>query len=237
MNNKNMLEEIEANIIKNGDASYTSIDMCIKNNNVFGILFISEMLPNINNIIQIFQNLIDIIKKEQENNFFTLIICICSEEKEDFEKTLLKISKLSCFILPYNSEYKEKIINKFNIVVLPSLLIFNKEGKYIEGLNNDGIEKLTFGKLKGWKNILDHIQPINNKKIIRKYFIGQEGAVFGHEHILFYSDYLCKSPSYGRGNWYCDICGASHGYTDLNFYCDLCGYDVCDNCYEKNKKY
>ena len=169
MNNKNILEEIEANIIKNGDASYTSIDICIKNNNIFGLLFLSEILPNINNIIQIFQNLIDIIKKEQENNYFTLIICICSEEKEDFEKTLLKISKLSCFILPYNSEYKEKIINKFNI--------------------------------------------------------------------LFYSDYLSKSPDYGRGNWYCDICGAKHAYSDLNFYCDLCGYDVCDICYEKNKKY
>ena len=236
MNNKNILEEIEANIIKNGDASYTSIDMCIKNNNVFGILFISEMLPNINNIIQIFQNLIDIIKKEQENNYFTLIICICSEEKEDFEKTLLKISKLSCFILPYNSEYKEKIINKFNIVVLPSLLIFNKEGKNIESLNNDDIEKMTFEKLKGWKNILDNIQSINIKKL-RKYYIGQEGAVYNHEHILFYSDYLSKSPDYGRGNWYCDICGAKHAYSDLNFYCDLCGYDVCDVCYEKNKKY
>ena len=236
MNNKNILEDIEANIIKNGDASYTSIDICIKNNNIFGILFISEFLPNIDKIIQIFENLLDKIQKELNNNIFTLIICICSDEEEDFKKTLSKMSRLSCFVLPYNSEYKEKIINKFNIVILPSLLIFNKEGKYIESLNNDEIEKITLEKIIGWKNILNYVQPTNVKKI-RKYYIGQEGSVFGHEHVLFYSDYLCKSPSYGRGNWYCDICGASHTYSDLNFYCDLCGYDVCDNCYEKNKKY
>ena len=236
MNNKNILEDIEANIIKNGDASYTSIDICIKNNNIFGILFISEFLPNIDKIIQIFENLLDKIQKELNNNIFTLIICICSDEEENFKKTLSKISRLSCFILPYNSEYKEKIINKFNILILPSLLIFNKEGKYIESLNNDEIEKITLEKIIGWKNILNYVQPTNVKKV-RKYYIGQEGAVFGHEHVLFYSDYLCKSPSYGRGNWYCDICSASHPYSDFNFYCDLCGYDVCDNCYEKNKKY
>ena len=235
MNNKNILEEIEESIIKKGDASYTSINICIKNNNIFGMLFISEFIPNFSDIMQIIQNLMNINSKE-ENSIFTLIICICSEEKEDFEKTLSMISKLSCFILPYNSDLKEKIINKFNIVLLPSLLLFDKEGLLLESLNNDEIGKITFEKIKGWKNNLSHMQRENAKKI-RKYFIGQEGSVFGHEHILFYSDYLCKNPSYGKGNWYCDICGARHLYSDNNFYCDLCGYDVCDYCYEKNKKY
>ncbi len=45
-----------------------------------------------------------------------------------------------------------------------------------------------------------------------------------------------KSPNYGKGNWYCDICGKTHKYDVTNFYCDLCGFDVCEDCYEKNKK-
>ena len=120
--NNNILKEIEPNIIKNGDASYTSIDICIKQNNIFGMLFISEFIPNINNIIQIFSNILNSINNE-ENNIFTLIICICSEEKEDYEKTFLKISNLSCFVLPYNSKHKENIIDKYNIIILPCLLI------------------------------------------------------------------------------------------------------------------
>ena len=54
----NILKEIEPKILKNGDASYTTIDICIKQNNIFGILFISEFLPNIENIIQILKNFI-----------------------------------------------------------------------------------------------------------------------------------------------------------------------------------
>ena len=53
--NNNILKEIEPNIIKNGDCSYTSIDICIKKNNIFGILFISELIPNINHIILIYK--------------------------------------------------------------------------------------------------------------------------------------------------------------------------------------
>ena len=231
--NNNILKEIEPNIIKNGYASYTSIDICIKQDNIFGMLFISGFIPNINDIIEIFTNLPKTINNE-ENNIFTLIICICSEEKEDYERTFSKISNLSCFVLPYNSKQKENIIDKYNIIFLPCLLIFDKDGKKIENLNNNEIEQINLDKIKGWKNTQS---LVNSFKKVERYFIGQEGAIFGHEHILFYSDYLSKNPKYGKLNWYCDICSETHPYSDKNFYCDLCGFDVCDACYERDKKY
>ena len=231
--NNNILKEIEQNIIKNGDASYTSIDICIKQNNIFGILFISEFIPNINNIIQILSNLLNSFKNE-EDNIFTLIICICSEDKEDYEKTFLKISNLSCFVLPFNSKQKENIIDKYNIFILPCLLLFNKDGKNFISLTNEEIEKINSEKIKGWKNTFS---LANNFKKRVKYFIGLEGAIFPHKHILFYSDYLYKNPKYEKYNWFCDLCGDSHVYTDNNFYCRLCNFNVCDDCYEKNKKY
>ena len=229
----NILKEIEPNIIKNGKASLTSIDICIKQNDIFGILFISEFIPNIDNIIQILQNLLKSCKNG-ENNIFTLIICICSEEKKGYDEIILKISDLSCFILPFNSEQIDKLIDKYNIIILPCLLLFDKDGKNLESLNNDELEQINLSKIQGWKNI----QSLMNKsKKVVKYFIGMEGSIFGHEHILFYSDYLSKSPSYGKRNWFCEICGERHVYTDNNFYCDLCGFNVCDPCYEKHKKY
>ena len=231
--NNNILKEIEPNIIKNGDCSYTSIDICMKQNNIFGILFISELIPNINQIIQIFSDLL-ISFKNQENYIFTLIICICSEEKEDYEKIFSKISNISCFALPFNSKQKDNLIDKYNIIILPCLLLFDKNGKNIDNLNNDDIENITREKIIGWKNTLS---LINGFKKVEKYYIGAEGAIFGHTHILFYSDYLSKNPKYGKGNWFCDLCGQNHPYSDNNFYCDLCGFDVCDKCYEKNKKY
>ena len=94
------------------------------------------------------------------------------------------------------------------------------------------IKNLTIYNINGWNNIFS----IKNNYKVDKYNIGDEGYIFGHKHILIYSDYLGKSPNYGKGNWYCDICGKTHKYNETNFYCDICGYDVCDTCYEKNKK-
>ena len=125
-------------------------------------------------------------------------------------------------------------MDKYNIIILPCLLLFDKNGKNLDNLNNDEIENITNEKIIGWKNTFNLI--IGFKKV-EKYYIGAEGAIFGHAHILFYSDYLSKNPKYGKGNWFCDLCGQSHPYSDNNFYCDPCGFDVCDKCFEKNKKY
>ena len=165
---------------------------------------------------------------------FTLIICICSEQKKEYEETILKISKLSCFILPYNLDITNKIIDKYNIIILPSLVLLNKEGKNLEYLNNEEIEKINKEKIKGWKKTLSIVLPV---KKVDKYYLGMEGAIFGHDHTLFFSDYISKGLSYGRGNWFCEICGDRHLYAEKNFFCDLCGFNVCDICYEKLKKY
>ena len=122
---------------------------------------------------------------------------------------------------------------KYNVISLPSLIIFDKDGKHLDYLNNNDINNINIEKIKGWKNTFS---IINNNNKVSIYMIGDEGFVKCHQHILVYSDYLGKSPSYGKGNWYCDICGKSHKYDITNFYCDICGYDVCADCYEKNKK-
>ena len=132
--NNNILKLIEPNIISNGDASYTSIDICIKQNNIFSILFISYFLPDFDEVINIFNDLLNSMKQE-EKKIFTLIICICDEEKEEYDITFKKLSNISCFIIPFDCKEKQNLINNYNIMTLPCLLIFNKEGKNIGNLN------------------------------------------------------------------------------------------------------
>ena len=231
--NNNILKLLEPNIIKNADASYTSIDICIKQNNIFSILFISNFLPDFNDITSNFKNLFNTMKQE-ERNIFTLIICICDEEKDDYDKTLKKLSEVSCFIIPFESKEKQKLIQNYNIITLPCLLIFDKDGKNIGNLGYKGIKDINLKKIEGWKKTLNIIYNNKNEEI---YPLGMEGCIFGHEHILFYSDYLSKNPSYGKSNWFCELCGKSYIYLVTNFYCDLCGFNVCDSCFEKNRKF
>ena len=187
-------------------------------------------MPSINNIIQILNNLINSF--DQKEDYLKLIICLCDEEKNEYDITFSKLSNLSCFIIPFESEGKQKLINKFNIISLPSLIIIDKDSKILEYLNYSDIIKMNQNSIKGWKNIFS----VKNYHRTDKFNIGDEGYITGHKHLLAYVDYLGKSPNYGKGNWYCDICGKTHKYDVTNFYCDICGFDVCDNCFEKNKK-
>jgi len=232
MSNNNIFKEIEANLIKNGDNIYTSLDICIKQKKIFGILFISRIVPTINDIIKILNEVINSLI-DQNNDIFKLIICICDEEKSDYDLTLSKFINLSCFIIPFESEAKDKLLDKYNIISLPCLIIFDKDGQNLEYLNNSQICDINTDTIKGWNNIFS----IRNTYKAEKYSIGDEGYVSLHIHKLIYTDYLGKSPNYGTGNWYCDICGKSFKYNVENFYCDICGYDLCDVCYEKNKKF
>ena len=61
----NILRELEPNLIKKGDNSYTTLDNCIKQNKIFGILFLSGLSTKINNILQKF---IDLFNLEEINN-------------------------------------------------------------------------------------------------------------------------------------------------------------------------
>ena len=231
--NDNLIREIEPNLIKKGNAIYTSIDICIKENNIFGLLFISGIVPTINNIIHLFNNLENSLTKEE--NIFKLIICLCDEEKEDYDNTFSLFENLTSFIIPFDFAGKEKLINKYNIISLPCLIIIDKNGKCLKYLSNSDINNINKEEIKGWKN---HLNLFENYKLkSSKYIIGDTGYVLGHQHQLEYTDYLGKSPRYGKKNWYCDICGKAFSYYVTNFYCDDCRYDVCDACYEKNKKY
>ena len=226
----NVLREIEPNLIKNGDNSYTSLDSCIKQNKIFGILFISGIITKLDRITKLFSNLLD---SKEINDLWKLIICICDEEKNEYDIMLSKFSEISCFIIPYESEGKEKLIINYNIISLPCLLVLDKDGQKLDSLNNSEIIDININKIKGWNNTV----CIKSSPKVDKFNIGDEGFITEHRHMLIYTDYLGKSINYGKGNWYCDICGKTHKYYDTNFYCDICGFDVCDECYIKNKKY
>ena len=148
--NNNILKEIAPILIKKGDVSYSSIDIYIQQDKVFGLLFISGFLPKINNIIEKFNKIFKSVT--QNDDILKLIICICDEEKDDYDTSLLKISSLSCFIIPYESEVKQQLINKYNIISLPCLVILDKNGKNLEYLNNSDINNLNIDIIKGWKN-------------------------------------------------------------------------------------
>ena len=87
--------------------------MCIKQNKIFGILFISGFVASINNIIELFNNLLSSFS--QNEDILKLIICICDKDKNDYNITISKFINVSCFIVPFESEGKEKLINKYNI--------------------------------------------------------------------------------------------------------------------------
>ena len=230
---KNFLLEFgEVLQYKNGQQkSISSIDTLVNDGNsyLFGILFFSNIIPFNSKIINSLSNTLSI---KEINEHLKLIICICDDNEAEFNKLMLEFSKLNCIIIPFKSEINQKLINKYNIFTLPTLIIIDKNGKVIDALKTENIQNLNLYKIEGWKNTYE----IKKLYGVKKYSIGDQGFVNCHSHMLVYADYLLKSFDYGKGNWYCDICRKKNTYDVTNFYCDLCGYDVCDSCYEKNKK-
>lgn len=196
---------------------------------LFGILFFSNIIPFNSKIINSLSNTLSI---KEINEHLKLIICICDDNETEFSKILSQFSKINCFVIPFKSETIQKLINKYNIFTLPTLIIIDKNGKTIDVLKIENINNLNLNNIEGWKNIYEIKKIYGNKK----YNIGDQGFINCHSHMLIYADYLLKSFDYGKGNWYCDICRKTNTYDVTNFYCDLCGYDVCDSCYEKHKK-
>ena len=227
----NLIKELEPNLIKRGDATYSSIEICISQNKIFGFLFLSQFIPKIDQVIKKFQTLYN---AQKSNDYkLTLIIIICDEEKYEYDLVLTKISDLTCFIVPFESNFKDKIFKNYNIISLPTLAIFDKNGKILEFCSNLEIFDIDIDTINGWYN---KFNIVNELKVSRSYNIGDIGFIPEHRHDLIYSDYLVKMPNYSKGNWYCDICQKSFNKEVPNFYCDLCSYDVCDSCYEKRSK-
>ena len=140
------------------------------------------------------------------------------------------MNDISCLILNYNSKNKDFLINNYNIISLPKLIVLNKDGEVIDNLNSQRIQILNENDIQGWKNKFT-IPNLYKNKIPE---LGDKGKISNHQHELIFSSHSMKS-GYGKGGWICDICRKSFEYHVPNFYCSLCGFDVCDVCYNKYK--
>ena len=99
----NILKEIKNELISKGrEPNIDNLEQYISQNKIFSIFFISKIIPDISTILYTLNNLY------MKNDSMKLIICICSDTKEDFEETLLLINKdISCLILNYESKNRE----------------------------------------------------------------------------------------------------------------------------------
>ena len=223
----NILKEIKNELISKGrEPNIDNLEQYISQNKIFSIFFISKIIPDISTILYTLNNLY------MKNDSMKLIICICSDTKEDFEETLLLINKdISCLILNYESKNRELLISKYNIINIPSLIILDKDGKLIDSLNIEKIKSLTEYELQGWENL----SKINNIYKKKKPELGEIVLLLSvHRHELIYSDNIMKA--YGKSGWSCDVCRKHYEHYISNFFCPLCGWDLCDPCYVRFKE-
>ena len=222
---KNILKEIKNDIISFGkEPTVDNIEQYISQNKIFCILFYSKIIPDFSNMFLSLNNIIN------DNPILKLLICICEDTEEDYNKSLSEVNNISCLILKYDSKNRDLFINKYNIIILPTLIVLDNEGELIDILNKERIMEINMNDVEGWKN--KFIIPNIYKNKIPE--LGERGRISNHQHELIYSNYPMK-PGYGKGGWICDICRKSFEYNTTNFFCSLCGFDVCDVCYDKYK--
>ena len=223
----NILKEIKNELISKGtEPRIDNLDQYISQNKIFTILFISKIMPDVSSILSL------IHKQYSKNSKLKLIICICTDAKEDFDETFLIINDaIPCLIFNYESKMRENLISKFNIITIPSLLILDKDGVLIDRLNTEKIQNLNENIIKGWENIF-MIRNLFSQR--RKLELGETIKLSVHHHELIYSNHSMK-PGYGYSGWSCDICRRSYKHDVTNFFCPLCGWDLCDICYNKYK--
>ena len=222
----NILKEVKNELTSRGREPYVdNFDQYISQNKIFSIFFISKIIPELPSILNTMNSLY------KNNEIIKLIICICSDSKEDFEETLLLIKEdISCLIFNYESKNRQILISKYNIISIPTLIIIDKDGVLIDSLNMEQIKNLNESDIKGWENKFVVTNLYKNKKLE----IGDTCILSVHKHILTYSNNSMK-PGYGNSGWSCDICGRGYSSRDVNFFCPLCGWDLCDICYNKYK--
>ena len=223
----NILKEIKNELISKGnEPRIDNLDQYISQNKIFTILFISKIMPDVSSILS------SLHLQYSKNNKIKLIICICSDTKEDFDETLSVISEdIPCLIFNYESKMREILIEKYNIITVPSLITLDKDGILLDKLNTEKIENLNEHIFKGWENTI-MIRNLSSQR--RKLELGETIKLSVHHHELIYSNHSMK-PGYGYSGWICDICRKNYKYDVTNFFCPLCGWDLCDICYNKYK--
>ena len=65
--------------------------------------------------------------------------------------------------------------------------------------------------------------------------LGKKGRSKLHEHILVYSNYEMKDPSYSECGYSCDNCGEKFTRDVDNFHCKPCGFDLCMRCFKQSQ--
>ena len=189
---KNILKEIKNDIISKGDEPRVdNIEQYISQNKIFCLLFYSDIIPE-------YLNILSSLKIINNSDNLKLIICICEDSEEDYNKTISKINDISCLILNYNSKNKDFLINNYNIISLPKLIVLNKDGQVIDNLNSQRIQILNENDILGWKN--KFIIPNLYKNKVPE--LGDRGRITNHQHELIFSNYSMKS-GYGKGGWIC----------------------------------
>ena len=76
----NILKEIKNELISKGsEPNIDNFEQYISQNKIFSILFISKIIPELSSLLNSLNNLC------LKNESIKLIICICSDSKEDFD--------------------------------------------------------------------------------------------------------------------------------------------------------
>ena len=144
----NILKEIKNELISKGsEPNIDNFEQYISQNKIFSILFISKIIPELSSLLNSLSNLC------LKNESIKLIICICSDSKEDFDQILFLIKdNISCLIFNYDSKNRDIIIYKYNIISIPTMIILDKDGELIDTLNYNRIKELNEYDVKGWEN-------------------------------------------------------------------------------------
>ena len=62
--------------------------------------------------------------------------------------------------------------------------------------------------------------------------LGKKGRSKFHNHILVYSNYKMKDPSYASSAYLCDHCKEEFSRNVNNFHCKPCHFDLCQRCFK-----
>lgn len=222
---KNILKDIKNDIKSLGsEPRVDNLEQYISQNKIFCILFYSKIIPEYSNLLS------SLSEQMNNNNLMKLLICICEESEEDYNKVISEINEVSCLVFNFDSKNREVLIKKYNIISLPTLIVLDKDGEIIDILNKERITSLNENIMIGWQN--KFIIPYIYKNKLPE--LGDRATITKHQHELVYSNHSMK-PGYGKGGWICDICRKNFTYNTTNFFCGECGFDVCDVCFDKYK--